>query len=87
MTHKEKKALLDAAELIATGWCRFSCDAIYRALHRDGRIPYQYSRFYGQEYSGLWKGLLKHEGKFQGRRILMILLFREVGLEGIGLSE
>lgn len=81
MTRKEKKALLDAAELIATGWCRFSCDAIYRV----GLIPYQYSRFYGQEHGSLWKGLLRYEGRFRSRRILMILLYREVGLEGIGL--
>jgi hypothetical protein len=81
MTRKEKKALLDAAELIATYKSRYSCCAINEA---EGALDLscKYSAFYGQR-GAFWE--FGDCGDRVGCRILLVLLFREVGLKGIGL--
>lgn len=82
MTRKEKKALLDAAELIATECEYFSCSAIG---FRGNPLRRDYGRFYDKKDCDGWGVGMSREDTF--RRILLILWFREVGLEGIGLSE
>lgn len=91
MTRKEKKALLDAAELIATGAEYYSCNAIASVCGENKSLAY--GHFYQKDSTTSWMDLPDLTVAVPGWsvdkswRILLILWFREVGLEGIGLSE
>lgn len=79
LTREEKDRLLNAAELIATGRSRFSCDAVLNS--GSFSLLSKYESFYEKIDVCFWgvdSDVWPHEAR--NRRILMILLFREVGL-------
>ena len=83
LTKRDKQILLDAAQLIATGKVRCSCDAVAFAEVGhcgDTQLKIEYGCFYEKEPYMFWG--LSTERK-DSRRILMLLLFREVGLENV----
>lgn len=91
MTHKEKQLLLDAAELIATRRRQYSCFAIFLSFNSDeicrSRLRDKYAKFYDKNPLEYWGINDEDWREAQNLRILMLLWFREVGLEGIGFSE
>ncbi len=90
LTKIEKQALEKAAQLIEK--TTFSCTAIDRAQHGSYTpLRSAYTEFFnapkavyhGDTYYALWEGLLYGTPEATLQRQLMILLFAEVGPEGI----
>lgn len=96
MTKSQKNHLLRVAETQLnrfnfSGLSTVTCptvDGIGLGLKKppkDG-LAKQYCKFYNKPYYGFWLDKEHtNEEELNNRRILLILLFREVGLEGLGL--
>jgi hypothetical protein len=83
MTKEDKATLLKAAKLIFSGKESWSCRAIY---HLDNpKLSDNYAHFYNRSPNDSWD-LMEQEPDDKDRigwRIMLLLWFREVGLEGI----
>ena len=87
MTKREKEILLKAVENLARGEGEYSCCAISRVTNKsyEGEALMQkYTAFYEQTI-GFWPELEQciDNEEILGWRLTLLLLFREVGLEGI----
>lgn len=80
LSKKDKAAILEAAELIATGDSLYSCLALVDTGGGDGLVV-NYAKFYGKTPFGYWLGdddlWVEHLPERVSRRILMILFFLE----------
>lgn len=93
MTKKDKATLLKAACRIACGQSHYSCVAIATAGDAPAvlksRLVREYGEFYEKAFYLPWFGVTVNENersRIRNQRILLLLWFREVGLEGIGLE-
>lgn len=87
MTPKEKAILLRAAELVDKGNEIYSCTAISAVSDRPWEdLRFKYCQFYNFGNGGLWPGLDTGGRSKENShwRVLLLLWFREVGMEGIG---
>jgi hypothetical protein len=94
VTRKDKATLLKAACRIACGQSYYSCVAI---ASTEGESTYfvsslvrDYARFYNKHTFLTWFDDFAADEEtitcLRNQRILLLLWFREVGLEGIGLE-
>jgi hypothetical protein len=92
MTKRNKAKLLKAADVVLVKGCKMSCNAVAQA---DGYVCYsssplckEYTQFYNRykSHGPFWAYgyTTLIDKKRQEHRAMLILWFREVGLEGIG---
>ena len=84
MNKKQRNLSIETAmQQIASKFYYYSCVALE---DEDDKLVKSYAKFYNKKYYDIWN--LFEAGSKEGinQRLLLLALFKEVGLEGIGVE-